>query len=167
MRKLWFDDGYASTFNIAYPVMKRHGLTGIVAVVTSIVGKFGKLPSTRRGPFKFMTIKQLIMLIEEGWEIASHTVTHPFRFDLLNTEETVYELEVSKEWIEEKLGFIPMKFVVPRHLIREEQMELARKYYPYVRPLGNPVKGHVIFHRLTGKNAFGRELRKRGVRWGL
>jgi len=154
LRTLWFDDGHASTFNVAYPRMRKQNRTGIIAIVTSMVGKFGKLPPRRRGPFQFITVKQLLELIEEGWEVASHTVTHPFRFDLLSIEDTVYELEESKKWIEDNLDIVPEKFVVPRHLIREDQMKIARKYYPYVRPLGNPIKGHKIIHHLRDERAF-------------
>jgi len=154
--QLWFDDGYESTFLVAYPVMKKMDLTGIVGVVTDVVGKFTRLG--RRSPTRFMTKEQLSTLIDDGWEIASHSVTHPFRFDLLTTEETVYELEESKRWIEEKMGVVPSKFVVPRHLIREEQMKLVMKYYSYIRPLGNPIKGQNIFHWINGRREFERRL---------
>ena len=129
--------------------MREMGLTGIVAVVTSVVGKLTRLG--RRAPTRFMTGDQLSALVEGGWEVASHSVTHPFRFDLLTAEETAYELGESKRWIEEEIGVVPTKFVVPRHLIREEQMKMARKHYSYIRPLGNPIKGHLIFHRVSGR----------------
>lgn len=158
MKTVWFDDGHASTFTVAYPIMKARGHIGIIALVTGMVGKFWKLPSAKRGPYQFLTVKQLLELIEEGWEVASHTVTHPFRFDLLSVEDTVHELEESKKWIEEKLGIIPLKFVVPRHLIRENQMEIVRRYYPYIRPLGNPIKGHKIFHWISEGRSFERRL---------
>lgn len=154
-----------STFDVAYPVMRRHKLTGIVALITGTVG--GTYRPRKLPPRPCMTIEQLRTLIMGGWEVASHSVTHPFRFDKLDEAETLYELKESKKWIEENLGVTPTKFVVPRHLIRPDQMMMTRAYYRYVRPLGNPVKGHVIFHHLSGKNAFESDLRKRGVRWGL
>jgi len=159
---MWFDDGLRSTYNVAYPVMKRHGLKGIVAVITGRVGKTYepvKLP-----PRPCLTVEQLKTLIGEGWEIASHTVTHPFRFDELTLDQTYFELEESKNWIIKNLGVNPTKFVVPRHLIREDQRELAMEFYSYIRPLpiGNDLypDGHLVFHWVKSKNFEKRLLRK-------
>jgi len=139
---IWFDDGYESTFLDAYPVMEKMGLTGIVALVTGVVGKFTNLG--RKRPTHFMTEEQLKTLVDAGWEIASHSVTHPFRFDELSIEQTNWELSESKRWITENLGVKPEKFVAPRHLIRDDQVELVMKHYDYMRPLR---KG-IIFHEV-------------------
>jgi len=134
--------------------MKKMGLTGIVAVVTSVVGKFTILG--RRNPTQFMTRQQLSTLIEEGWEIASHSVTHPFRFDRLSREQTQWELSESKKWIIENLCITPTKFAVPRHLIRKDQIELAMKYYSHIR---HPKKG-IIFHIVKERMSFEARLRE-------
>lgn len=139
---IWFDDGYESTFLVAYPLMEKMGVTGIVALVTGIVGKFTDLG--RRKSTQFMTEEQLMMLVDAGWEIASHSVTHPLRFDELSIDQTHWELCVSKTWITENLGIQPEKFVVPRHLIRNNQIDLVMKYYNYMRPL----RTGIIFHEV-------------------
>jgi len=92
-------------------------------------------------------------LIEEGWEVASHTVNHAQHdienkmFCELSLDETRYELEESKKWIEENLGVTPTKFVIPEHLAREDQYELISSIYPYTRPYPIPTT-HYIFHAL-------------------
>ncbi|GAH15635.1 unnamed protein product, partial [marine sediment metagenome] len=61
---VWFDDGLRSTFDIAYPVMRMHKLTGIVALITSMVG--GTYCPRKLPPRPCMTVKQLKTLIMGG-----------------------------------------------------------------------------------------------------
>jgi len=140
---IWFDDGWVQTFEVAYPIMKERGLTGTVALITGKVGSFWKPPKWPSGD-KIMTLEQLQILVEEGWEIASHSVTHPY-FEKLNEEETRYELSESKRWIIENLGVTPTKFVAPRNRIRDDQVKLVMEYYSYLRHLCPP--GHYVLHR--------------------
>jgi len=163
MQTVWFDDGLLSTYTVAFPIMQERGIVGKVALVTGIVGEgfYSKNWNITR---PCLNIKQLKELIAADWEIASHTVNHSFEFNTLSLEETRRELEDSKRWIEENLGVTPTKFVVPRHLIKPRQMKLAKEVYDYVRPLGNPVRGHIIFHWVEGPNWFRRRL-NRGRAW--
>lgn len=147
MKMLWFDDGWVTTFEVAYPMMKERGLTGIVSLVTGKVGSSWK-PPLWPSAHTLMTLEQLKILVDEGWDIASHTVSHPFRFDQLSTEETRYELAESKKWIIENLGVTPDKFVAPRHLINRKQVDVVGEYYSYLRPPGSP-SGHIILHRIA------------------
>jgi len=112
---IWFDDGLLSTYTVALPVMRQRGLTGVAAVVTSIVGKgfYSKNWGTTQ---PCMNHTQLKELLDEGWELASHTVTHPYEFNKLSLEETERELVDSKTWFQENMDYTPSRFVVPRHL---------------------------------------------------
>uniref|UniRef100_A0A6M3M2J6 Putative polysaccharide deacetylase n=1 Tax=viral metagenome TaxID=1070528 RepID=A0A6M3M2J6_9ZZZZ len=142
---LWFDDGYEVTYTEAYPVMKELGLTGIVALSTGLVGQNAEIGT--QPPRQMMSLEQLQELVAEGWEIASHSVSHPYRFDQLNMDATRWELRASKHWIETNLGVTPTKFVVPRHLIRPEQIKLVKEYYEYMRPPGGrPAETERVYH---------------------
>jgi len=142
---IWFDDGYAVVYTQAYPVMKELGLTGIVALVTGCVGR--KVALGTQPPRQFLSLEQLKELVAEGWEIASHGVTHPYRFDELSIDETRWELRASRAWIMDNLGVTPTKFVVPRHLIRPDQIELVNNYYGYMRPRGGrPAETERVYH---------------------
>ena len=154
---IWFDDGLLSTYTVALSVMRERGQTGVAAVVTGIVGKsfYSKNWGTSQ---PCMNLKQLEELLDAGWDLASHTVTHPYEFNKLSPEETEWELGDSKQWLQDNLGYTPTKFVVPRHLIRPDQMKQVNQHYSYVRPLGNPVRGHIIFHWVEGSNWFRRRL---------
>lgn len=154
---IWFDDGLLTTYTVALPVLKERNVTGIVAVVTGIVGKgfYSKNWSLTR---LCMDVEQLKELLDEGWSLASHTVTHPYEFNKLSPEETERELVDSKAWFQEHLDYTPSWFVVPRHLIRPDQMKQVKEHYTHVRPLGNPTKGHIIFHWVEGANWLRRRL---------
>ena len=76
MVEMYFDDGLLDTFVNARPLCKKYGRTGILAIVTGYVGK----PVTWQ-PYgePSMNMDQIKIMIEEGWKIASHSVTHrPF-----------------------------------------------------------------------------------------
>jgi len=159
--EIWFDDGLLSTYTTAFPVLRERGLIGRVALVTGIVGGefYSKINDTKT---PCMNLEQLRELVDAGWEIASHTVTHPFQFNRLSLEETRRELVDSKRWIEENLGVTPTKFVVPRHLIRKKQAELAMEVYGYIRPIapGNTSypKWLLVYHWVEGPNWLRRRL---------
>jgi len=143
---IWFDDGYESIFKVAYPIMEKYGLTGIVGVIT---GKVGKTYGTKKyGMRKLMSIKQLKILINNGWEIGSHTVSHPV-MKLLSKKQFLTEILVSKRWIIKNLDIIPNKFIPSGRSITDEQIEIAKKYYSYVRPFAGSRMEHLIFHDVT------------------
>lgn len=60
-----FDDGYASTYTTAFPIMRALGLTGVVPVVSEFVGDAG-----------YMTWAQLRELRDAGWDIINHSKSH-------------------------------------------------------------------------------------------
>lgn len=67
-----FDDGKKSVFSVAYPLFNVHNIPGSVAVITEPIQK---------GNDNFLSISQLHKLQNAGWEIMSHSITHP-RFPL-------------------------------------------------------------------------------------
>src|SRR3954469_1558962 len=62
---LSFDDGYASDSTHARPVLQRYGWPGVLNLVLHNLGPKG------------ITQRQVRGLIAAGWEIDSHTLTHP------------------------------------------------------------------------------------------
>ena len=60
-----FDDGYQNVFDNAYPIMERYGFTGTVYIVANRLGAEG-----------FMNHDELRKLVENGWEVGSHGMTH-------------------------------------------------------------------------------------------
>lgn len=147
--RIYFDDTLLTTYTVAFPIMKKLGLTGTIGVITN---KIGGKTITGEKEVPCMTLSQLRKLIEHGWEIASHSVTHPQppksqSFTELSIEETRYEAEESKKWIEENLGITPKIFIVPQHLVREDQAVEILKYYKEIRPFPVP-KNILVFHEI-------------------
>jgi len=143
---VWFDDGDLSVYTYAYPILKAKGITATVAVITDYVGK--NYPKYRVQPCPSMNIPQLKELIANGWEIASHSLSHP-HFPKLTMKEAEHEIAESKIWIMDNLDVTPTKFAFPYGEATPELIELAEQYYPHVRPI--PPETHVdaIYHRVT------------------
>ena len=86
-----FDDGYRSVLEGAVPVLGELGLPGTVFVPTDFVGAAGAMswPGIDRwvgtpdeGELLPMDWEQLGELMSRGWEIGSHTRSHPHLTEL-------------------------------------------------------------------------------------
>jgi peptidoglycan/xylan/chitin deacetylase (PgdA/CDA1 family) len=106
-----FDDAYRSTIEQAFPVLSRLGLTATVFVPTDFVGAGRPMtwPGIDRwlgGPHErelaCMDVDELRTLTDAGWEVGSHTRSHP-RLPPLGREELARELEGSRARLEELL----------------------------------------------------------------
>ncbi len=60
-----FDDGFESTYTIAFPIMQQYGIKGTVYVVPSWIGAPG-----------YLTLAELTALHNAGWTIANHSWDH-------------------------------------------------------------------------------------------
>jgi peptidoglycan/xylan/chitin deacetylase (PgdA/CDA1 family) len=75
-----FDDGYNSALTQAAPTLAKYGYTGTSYVITGCVG-MTKAPNTCQADNdkSYMNWDQISQLKNSyGWEIGSHTVTHPY-----------------------------------------------------------------------------------------
>lgn len=105
-----FDDGYASTLRAA-DALARHGYPGTVFVVTSFADSGEPLrwegiehELADGGPeLDPLGWDQLAGLVDRGWEVGSHTVTHPLLTDLSDAALRD-ELAESRRVVVERLG---------------------------------------------------------------
>lgn len=106
-----FDDAYRSTL-LALPILERLGLPGTVFVPTAHVGSSEPMawPGIDRwlgGPHEpelhCMDAEQIGRLQAAGWEIGSHTHTHP-HLSTLKGGELADELARSRARVEELTG---------------------------------------------------------------
>lgn len=72
---LTFDDGYLDFLTTAAPILKRHGFTATLFVVTGTPNG-GAQASGWRPPVPFLTIDQIRQVKAMGFSLGSHTVTH-------------------------------------------------------------------------------------------
>jgi peptidoglycan/xylan/chitin deacetylase (PgdA/CDA1 family) len=107
-----FDDAFRSVLDLALPVMRRLGLPGSIYVPTDFPGRPGPMAwdGTDRwvgGPheheLRCLEWAELGELRESGWEIGSHTRSHP-HLTQLSDEALRDELEGSRAECEEAIG---------------------------------------------------------------
>jgi peptidoglycan/xylan/chitin deacetylase (PgdA/CDA1 family) len=107
-----FDDAYRSVHELALPVLARLGLPGTVFVPTAFAGT--EAPMAWPGIDQWlgteherelipMSWEELRELQAEGWEVGSHTESHP-RLPRLEGDALRGELERSRVECEEQLG---------------------------------------------------------------
>lgn len=111
---LTFDDGMASVFTSALPVLKAHGMPAHLFLPTSLVDSDSPWPGRSEGEpaFEMMTWEQVEACHEGGFYIEAHTVTHS---DLrrMSNDEIENECERSDEMICRRIGRQPAYFAYP------------------------------------------------------
>lgn len=107
-----FDDAYRSVIDLARPILDRFGFSGSVYVPTAFAGTERPmswpgieewLGGPHEGELVPMSWEELRELADAGWEVGSHTRTHP-RLPELGDAELAGELRESREECEEMLG---------------------------------------------------------------
>lgn len=110
-----FDDGYLDTYENAFPILQELGFTATVYIITGTLG-------TDKS-YGYMQEDALKALIDAGWEIGSHGVTHT---DLNKTKLGAgNEMKQSKENLETKLGIKVRSFSYPFGIANQSLKDLA------------------------------------------
>jgi|1186.fasta_scaffold22889_2 peptidoglycan/xylan/chitin deacetylase (PgdA/CDA1 family) len=106
-----FDDGFRSVATLALPILRRHGIPATIFVPTGFMGTDAPMhwPGIDQwygGPHEAellpMTWGDLEMLAEAGWEVGSHTRSHP-RLTTLDDASLQAELHESRDACERRL----------------------------------------------------------------
>jgi peptidoglycan/xylan/chitin deacetylase (PgdA/CDA1 family) len=107
---LTFDDGYRDVLSSAAPILERHEFTATVFAVSGLLrGENVWDPPPRR---QLMSEADLRDLIARGWEIGSHTLTHP-RLTELDGDGLRHEVSASRTALSDVLGVEPRCFCYP------------------------------------------------------
>jgi len=106
-----FDDGYVSNYELARPILADHGMPATVFVPTDYLGggpmswpgidRWIGTPS--EDELRPMSWNQARTLHSEGWELGSHTLSHP-RLTEVPDEQLDRELTESRAVLERELG---------------------------------------------------------------
>jgi LPXTG-site transpeptidase (sortase) family protein len=126
----WFDDGLSSTYEVAYPLLSENGWKAVTALISDReIAQEKFIPDGD----PIMTWNQARELAESGWEVSSHTRTHPRLNEVTNTESLQSEIILSKEDLENQ-GFQVHSFTFPYGQNGgEEGQEMISSNYLYWR----------------------------------
>ncbi|AFM28093.1 polysaccharide deacetylase family protein [Desulfomonile tiedjei] len=112
-----FDDGYLNNYINAFPIMEEYGVEGVSLVVTGDIGQNAEA----------MTWSQLQEMQAAGWEIGSHSMTHPMLTELTDSQ-LVYELSESKNLLVQH-GLTGTSFAYPYGDFDPRVVEYVMDYY--------------------------------------
>ena len=120
---LTFDDGYRDTFDIAYPILKKHNIPFAVYVTTGFVDKTADMWWYK--DVDALNREQLKALDDEPLcTIGAHTVSHP-RLDTLSYDEQRKEIAESKETLEKWLGHPIHHFSYPHGAYNDDTVSIV------------------------------------------
>lgn len=109
-----FDDGYLDNFENAAPILRRHGLPATFFLTTDFIGSdtpaFWDADAGEEHPF--MTWPHAEQLLEQGFDIGSHTCSHA-NLGKLPHDAAVQEISNAKAILEDKLGTSVSNFAYP------------------------------------------------------
>jgi peptidoglycan/xylan/chitin deacetylase (PgdA/CDA1 family) len=115
-----FDDGHKYVYEQAFPIMKKYNFKGIAFLIAICVRE---KPSKR-----LLTIEQIKGLMNAGWEIGSHTLTH---VNLRTVSLDVAEKEIHESKMRlEKILNIPINTIAyPFGGFNDDVINITKKYY--------------------------------------
>ncbi|MCL5670451.1 MAG: polysaccharide deacetylase family protein [Acidobacteria bacterium] len=108
-----FDDGYLSVYEHACPALSARGMSATIYVVANSIGginEWDKRAGDREE--RMMSAAQVRELADSGFEIGSHTLTHP-RLTELNDTDLDEEIAGSKHKLEDLTGKEVRSFSYP------------------------------------------------------
>ena len=97
---LTFDDGYEDVYRIAFPMLKEFGMKAVLFVlgdrlITTDLWNNGD----GTVPSRLINEEQIADMYESGFEIGSHTMTHP-KLTLMPSNVAWEEISVSRQQLE-------------------------------------------------------------------
>jgi peptidoglycan/xylan/chitin deacetylase (PgdA/CDA1 family) len=130
-----FDDAYSSVFELARPILDKAGFPATVFVPTDYPARSEQpmawdgidrwLGGPHERELRPMSWEQLGALADAGWEIGSHTCSHP-RLPSLGDKDLANELVDSRSTVAERLGRPCATLAYPYGEHDERVVEAAR-----------------------------------------
>ena len=148
-----FDDAFHSVYELAFPILSRLGIPATVFVPTAFAGKHEPmcwpgidewLGTDHQHELRCCSWEELATLAEHGWEIGSHTRTHP-HLTALADEDLTNELRDSRIECEDRLGRACRSLAFPYGDYDARVVAAAGSHYSYACtlprrfPVGEPL----------------------------
>jgi peptidoglycan/xylan/chitin deacetylase (PgdA/CDA1 family) len=122
---LTFDDGYASNYDIAVPLLERYGFRATFFVVSDYIGGTNCWDRDERQE-RLLSRDQLLDMHKRGFEIQSHTRTHP-RLPDLSAAQMREEISGSRAVLENLLQSPVRVIAYPWGDYDETTLQIARQ----------------------------------------
>ncbi|MBI4848334.1 MAG: polysaccharide deacetylase family protein [Nitrospirae bacterium] len=126
-----FDDGNETDYTVARDIFKSHAEVACAAITTNWL-------DTKN----YLSASQLGELQKDGWEILSHTESHP-NLRALSGSQVETELSRSKSTLED-LGLTVKNLVYPYNKTNRMVKEIAGKYYRSAREGGSMLNLYIL-----------------------
>jgi len=127
---LTFDDGYANCYEAALPVLRQHGFTATVFLVSGHMGGYNdwEPPLERLGTQPMLNWEQVAALAKAGLEVGAHTVTHR-ELQRLTAAEVQSEIRTARDDIAKRLGMPVESFAYPFGSTSPQVCELVQREF--------------------------------------
>jgi len=119
---LAFDDGYENIIEVK-DFLKEKGITPVVFLIADD-GRADR--KELAGNLPFLKTEEIRGLLEAGWEVGSHSMTHA-DFSKLSDSELIDEVSKSKKILENKLGVPIRYFAFPKGVHDARIREAVKK----------------------------------------
>jgi peptidoglycan/xylan/chitin deacetylase (PgdA/CDA1 family) len=125
-----FDDGFASVYTHAFPILQEYGFPATVFLVSEYCEKDNNWSSQPAfiPRLPLLTWPQIQEMDRHQIEFGGHTMTHP-RLTTLSEKQIEHEVVVSKQKIEDKLGHAIEQFAYPYGLYNDVVISVIQQYY--------------------------------------
>ncbi len=128
---LTFDDGYASVYQEAFPVLNRYGMSATVFLTV------GDEQLSRKGRDRLPSLGGRLMLswgeIKEmqraGFEFGAHTLSHADLTRLTSEDQLKREICESKDIVSETLGIPVNTFAYPYGRYNDHVRDIVRQHF--------------------------------------
>ena len=122
-----FDDAYEGIFKFARKILNKSSIKRkIIFPIVDYIGKYNAWDSSfYLNKYKHLSKDQIKILVDEGWEVGSHTCTHRYLGNLKN-DEIVNELTESKQKLEEIINDEVTSFAPPYGIIDKRVLEISK-----------------------------------------
>ncbi len=119
------DDATKTQYTNGLRIAEKYGISGTLFVATANIIE-------ESGPNELydMDWKMVSAFQDAGWEIGSHTHTHPHMTEI-SKEQVSRELTVSKNILESRTGTTPISYASPHGLFNNNIVDEAMEHYKY------------------------------------
>ncbi len=124
---LTFDDGYEDNFLNAFPLFKKHAMTGVIFLIGNPKIKTNEWDTVSgEPPASLMNDKQIIAMRDYGIEFGSHTLNHR-HLTHCTPEMALKEIEGSKKLLEKRVGIPIISFAYPYGALNEQHKKMVQE----------------------------------------